>query len=58
MKMTIRWNSFAFCTLFLSLTWMLCLEHIDSGWAQDKTGDAIGATAQEEDFLDLRGRRA
>jgi hypothetical protein len=34
---------------------MLCLEPIDSGSAQNKTGDAIGATAQEENFLDLRG---
>jgi hypothetical protein len=48
-------EQFCFLHLFLSLTWMLCLEPMDSGWAQDKTGDAIGATAQEENFLDLRG---
>jgi hypothetical protein len=54
MKMTIRWNRFASCT-FLSLTWMLCLQSIDIGWAQVKTGDAVGANAQAEDLLDLRG---
>jgi hypothetical protein len=55
MKMTTRWNRFASCTLFRSLTWMLCLLSIDSGWAQDKTGGAAGADAQAEDYLDLRG---
>jgi DMSO/TMAO reductase YedYZ molybdopterin-dependent catalytic subunit len=54
MKMTIRWNRFASCT-FLSLMWMLCLQSIDIGWAQVKTGDAVGANAQAEDLLDLRG---
>ena len=55
MKLTIRWNRFTSCTLFLSLTWMLCLWSIDSGRAQDKTGGAVGAKAQAEDLLDLRG---
>ena len=43
------------CPLRLSLTWMLYLHSIDSGWAQGKTGDASGANAQAEDLLDLRG---
>jgi hypothetical protein len=34
---------------------MLCLQFIDSGWAQDKIGDYAGANAQPEDSLDLRG---
>ena len=34
---------------------MLCLRSIDSGWAQDKTGEAVGANPQAEDVLDLRG---
>ena len=55
MKLTIRWNRFTSCTLFLSLTGMLCLWSIDSGRAQDKTGGAVGAKAQAEDLLDLRG---
>jgi DMSO/TMAO reductase YedYZ molybdopterin-dependent catalytic subunit len=54
MKMAIRWNGFSFCT-FLSLTWMLCLQPVDIGWAQVKTGDSVGANAQAEDLLDLRG---
>jgi DMSO/TMAO reductase YedYZ molybdopterin-dependent catalytic subunit len=55
MKMMIRWKRFASCVLFLSLTWMLCLRSIDSGWTQDKTGDAVGADPQAENSLDLRG---
>jgi DMSO/TMAO reductase YedYZ molybdopterin-dependent catalytic subunit len=55
MKMRIPWKRFASCVLLLSLTWMLCLRSIDSGWTQDKTGDAVGANAQAEDSLDLRG---
>jgi DMSO/TMAO reductase YedYZ molybdopterin-dependent catalytic subunit len=55
MKMTIRWNRFVSCALFLSLTAMLCLRSIDSGRAQDKTGGAVAANAQAEDLLDLRG---
>ena len=34
---------------------MLCLQSIDIGWAQVKAGDAIGANAQAQDLLDLRG---
>jgi hypothetical protein len=30
MKITVRWNRFASCT-FLSLTWMFCLQSIDTG---------------------------
>jgi hypothetical protein len=41
--------------LFLTLTAMLCLRSLDSGRAQDKTGGAVGANAQAEDLLDLRG---
>jgi hypothetical protein len=52
MIMTIRWNRLAARSLFLSLTWMLFLLSLDSGWAEDKTG---AAGAQAEDFLDLRG---
>jgi hypothetical protein len=33
----------------------VCLQSIDSGWAQDKTGDEVGANTQAEDLLDLRG---
>ena len=55
MKMTFRSKRFASCVLLLSLTWMLCLRSIDSGWTQEKTGDAIGPNAQAEDSLDLRG---
>ncbi len=55
MKMTIRWSRFASCALLLSLTAMLCLRSIDSGRAQDKTGGPVGANAQAEDLLDLRG---
>jgi hypothetical protein len=55
MKTTIRWNCFAAGALFLSLTAMLCLWSIDSSRAQDKTGGAVGANAQAEDLLDLRG---
>src|ERR1700688_3532437 len=55
MKMTIRWNRFASCALFLSLTAMLCLQSIDSGRSQDKTGGGGGAIAQGDDALDLRG---
>jgi DMSO/TMAO reductase YedYZ molybdopterin-dependent catalytic subunit len=55
MKMTIRWKRFASCVLLLSLTWMLSLQSIDSGWAQNKTGDAVEANAQAEISLDLRG---
>jgi len=28
---------------------------VDSDWAQDKTGDAVGANSQTEVFVDLRG---
>src|ERR1700688_4566745 len=55
MKMTIRWNRFASCALFLSLTVMLCLQPIDSGRSQDKTGGGVGAIAQADDSLELRG---
>jgi hypothetical protein len=34
---------------------MLSLGSIDSGWTQDKTGDAVGANVQAEDSLELRG---
>jgi DMSO/TMAO reductase YedYZ molybdopterin-dependent catalytic subunit len=53
--MMIRWNRFASCTLFLSLTWVLYLQSVDSGWTQDKTGDAGDANVQAEHLLDLRG---
>lgn len=53
--MTIRLNRFGSCTLYLSLTWILCLQSIDSWSAQDKTGDVVGASAQPENLLDLRG---
>jgi hypothetical protein len=55
MKTTIQWKRFASCLLLLSLTWMLILWSIDSGWTQDKTGEAIGASPQPDNFLDLRG---
>jgi len=55
MKMTIRWKRFASCVLLLSLTWMLSLRSIDSGWTQNKTADAVEANAQAEISLELRG---
>jgi hypothetical protein len=55
MKMTSRWNRSASCTLFLSLTWMLCLRSIDNGWVQDKTGGPVAGYARVEGLLDLRG---
>ncbi len=55
MKMTIQWKRFASFLLLLSLTWMLCLWSVDSGWTQDKTGEGIGASPQPDNFLDLRG---
>jgi hypothetical protein len=56
MKMTIRWNRFAnYTTLPLGLVLMLCLQSIDSGWAQNKTGDAVSPSAQAEGVLDLLG---
>jgi hypothetical protein len=55
MKTTIRWKRFASSILLLSLTWMLCPRSIDSGWAQDKAGNAVGVNAQPEESLDLRG---
>ena len=56
MKMTIRWNRFAtYTTLPLGIVLMLCLQSIDSGWAQNKAGDAVSPSAQAEGFLDLLG---
>jgi hypothetical protein len=55
MKMTIRWNRFASYTMPLSLVLVLCLQSIDSGWAQNKTGDAVSPSTQAEGFLDLLG---
>jgi hypothetical protein len=55
MKMTTRWKCFASCSLFLSLTLMLCLRPIDSAWAQDKSGNAVAGNAQAEGSLELRG---
>jgi len=55
MKMTIRWNRFGCYTLFLSLACMLCIRPMDQGWAQGKTDDPVGANAQTEGSLDLRG---
>lgn len=34
---------------------MLCLQSINSGRSQDKTGGGVGAIAQADDSLDLRG---
>jgi DMSO/TMAO reductase YedYZ molybdopterin-dependent catalytic subunit len=50
MKMTIRWNRFASYTVLV-----LCLQSIYSGWAQNKTGDAVSPSAQAEGLLDLLG---
>jgi hypothetical protein len=55
MKMTILWSRFASYTMLLSLVLVVCLQSIDSGWAQDKTGDAVSPTAQAEGVLDLLG---
>ena len=55
MKKTICWNRFASYTLPVGLGLALCLQSIDSGWAQNKTGDAVSPSAQAEGFLDLLG---
>jgi Oxidoreductase molybdopterin binding domain len=55
MKTTIRWKRFVSNLLLLSLTWMVCPRSIDTGWTQDKTGNAVGVNAQPEESLDLRG---
>jgi len=55
MKTTIQWKRFASFALFLSLAWMLCLQPIDTGRTQDKTGDAASASPRAENSLDLRG---
>jgi DMSO/TMAO reductase YedYZ molybdopterin-dependent catalytic subunit len=55
MKVTTRWRRFFSCVLLLSLTWVLCLRTVESGWTEDKTGDAAGADAQAEGSLNLRG---
>jgi hypothetical protein len=55
MKKTIQSKRFASCVLLLILTWALCSRSVDSGWTQDKTGDAITANSQADDSLDLRG---
>ena len=51
----IPWNRFASYTLLPSLVLVLWLQSIDSGWAEDKTGDAVSPTAQAEGSLDLLG---
>jgi DMSO/TMAO reductase YedYZ molybdopterin-dependent catalytic subunit len=55
MKTIIQWKRFASFALFLSMTWVLCFQAIDTGWTQDKTGDAVSVNPQAENFLDLRG---
>jgi DMSO/TMAO reductase YedYZ molybdopterin-dependent catalytic subunit len=55
MKMTIRRNRFAPCTLALSFVLVLCLQSVDSGWAQNKTGDGVSPSAQAGGLLDLLG---
>jgi hypothetical protein len=55
MKTTIRWNRFASYSLPLSLVFVLCLRPMDSGWAQNKTGDAVSPGAEAEGSLDLLG---
>ena len=55
MKTTIQWKRFASFALFLSLTWVLCFQAADTGWTQDKTGEATSVNPQAENFLDLRG---
>ena len=53
MKITIQWNRFIPWTLILVCT--LCLQSVSSAWAQDQTGDAVGANTQAQDSVDLRG---
>jgi hypothetical protein len=55
MKMTIQRRYSPSCLLILGLTWMLCLRSIDSGWAQEKNGDAADANLKAGEMLDLRG---
>ena len=41
--------------LLFTLTWILVLWSMGSGWTQDKSGEAVGTNAQAEESLDFLG---
>jgi DMSO/TMAO reductase YedYZ molybdopterin-dependent catalytic subunit len=53
--MTIHRRRFASYTLLLSLVLVLYLRSIDTGWAQNKTADAVSPSTEAQGLLDLRG---
>jgi hypothetical protein len=53
MKMSLWGKRFLSSVLLFSLTWILVLWSVDSGWTQDKSGEAVGTNAQAEESLDL-----
>jgi DMSO/TMAO reductase YedYZ molybdopterin-dependent catalytic subunit len=55
MKMSFWETRLASRVLLLSLTLILGLWSIDSGRTQDRSGEAVGANAQAEESLELRG---
>src|SRR5580700_10220023 len=55
MKMSLPGKRFVSSVLLISLTWILSLWSANSGWTQDKSGEAVGTNAQAEESLDLLG---
>jgi hypothetical protein len=55
MKMSLWGKRFVSSVLLCSLTWILGFWSVDSGWTQDKSGEAVGTNAQAEESLDLLG---
>jgi hypothetical protein len=55
MKMSLWGKRFVSTVQLIGLTWVLGLWSVDSGWTQDKPGEAVGTNAQTEEPLDLLG---
>ena len=55
MKMSLWGKRFVSTVQLIGLTWVLGLWSVDSGWTQDKPGEAVGTNAQAEEPLDLLG---
>jgi|HubBroStandDraft_6_1064221.scaffolds.fasta_scaffold46772_2 hypothetical protein len=55
MKMSFWGKRFVSSVLLITLTWMLGLWLVNSGWTQDRSGEAVGTNAQAEKSLDLLG---
>jgi Oxidoreductase molybdopterin binding domain len=55
MKMSFLGKRFLSSVLLINLTWILGFWLVDSGWTQDKSGEAVGTNAQAEESLDLLG---